>query len=538
MSFVPEAQYKKGFRPETVTPTKDAWQQKSLLQKIGGTFNEMPTTAANIGVGAVKEAAKLPFQLIDVGKNIAGGIGGLLSKTNVPALQQYGQNVQNLTKNTNVIPKALESTNQAQQVGSTATQIGEFMAPTGLAKATTLLPKAGKAVQFGLKAGEQALEFGIKNYVQTRDAVGSGVSAALGGALPVVGSLFTKAIPQAYKLFAQTFSGAPGKAIDLFVKDPVLGKQALQKAASDETMIFQIAETAQKAIDEIQKTKTLEFTQGLIKNKADKIVLDSSKLMSEFQKVLEQHGLIKNGQNLIDQVLPVQTEIGTMGNIIKRINNQKSFTVNDILTLKQFLQDQYGNNSGKFNKIIQDLGNVIHNELPTGVKEMLKKSGSYEVLLQTIKSELGISRGSGAGSAIEGDQGQVIIRQNTQKIINSLRRAFAEKSDLGPLLLQQMEKLGGKQMLYDIAAQFFKSTLPPNGLQSIMGLSAGGIVSALGAIANPATLFGTVPAAIMTGSPKVVGNMSILAGKLKDIIGPISSTIQKASVPLFNKLTK
>lgn len=416
---------------------------------------------------------------------------------------------------------------------------------------TTAVPQIAKSktastlANYATKATGNIVEFGAYN--TGYNALNGkplkenlGTSSIIGAGIPIVGGMFTKGAPTIYKLLAKTFSQTPEKAIDLFVANPTLGKKALNNAINDVdgSIVFKIADTAQTAVDDIQRLKTAQFTEGLSKGKLGSVILNKDKIFNKFQSVLESHGLIQNGMSQIDQVLPVETEIKTMQNIINRVNNQKSFDIQSLLTLKQFLDGQYGNNSPKFNSIIQDLKRTLVKEMPKKVKSLLKESSNFENLLATMKKEFGISRGAGGGVDLGEEGGQLIIRENTQKVINALRKAFSEKSEVGPILLQQMEKLAGKEIMYDIAAQFFKSKLPPGGLQSVIGLSAGSVPAVGAAILNPATLFGSIPMAVATGSPRVVGRMSIGAGKIKNALDniPLPVGTGKRELPQIKSL--
>jgi hypothetical protein len=464
---------------------------------------------------ALSQDVKTPFFGTTPAQKPFGEGGGqqLFTETGKSALDiatvSYGSALNALTRSltgkaiTAAIPKIVESRGGSLLANYATKAVGNIAEIGGYTAASNILE--GKPVTENLKSA-------------TAMAVG----------IPIVGDLFTKIVPTVYKLLARTFAQTPAKAIEMFAANPVLGKAALNRAITDETMIFKIADTAQTAIDNIQKIKTAKFTKGLAKNNVAETVLSKSNLFNKFQEVLEGHGLIKNGRSQISQALPNTTEISTMNNIIKRVNNQKSFTIKDLLVLKQFLQGQYGGNSGKFDLIVKDLAHVITDEMPKSVKALLKQSSGFENLLLAMKKELGIARGAGSGVTLDTEEGNLVIRENTQRVINALKKALQEKSDIGPLLLQQMEKIAGKQIMFDIAAQFFKSNLPPQGLQSFLGLGGGSVLAAGAAFANPSTIFVTAPTALFAGSPRVVGKMSIWGGKaaqaLKELPLPFGTT--------------
>ena len=503
-----------------VSAYKNKYQSQQLKQPtfVGGIVRDITKPLATLGVSAMRAGA---------------GIGALARRERVP--QDF------FTKPTPTKywgdVKPLQTPRQALGVGA---QLASYLPVTGalktipmafkgqLARAAKIGAKEG-AFGGGLFMGGRAIEEG-KPIGQVAKETGIGVlGGGVGGAVlgPII-PLTAKVIPVGYKLAAKTFAQTPEKAMQRFYKRPTEGAMALKRAVEDETMIFKITDVAQQAVDDIQSQKTINFQEGLRKLLPEQSVVDQQKVFGKMQEIIENKRLVRNGISNTDQVLPSEAEARTIDRVIDRINSQKDFSVQGWLDLKDFIQNAYSPTASRnFNSITTALSNSVREAMPIAVKQLLKESQADEMLLQQLRKEFGMMRGQqGVDIATEG--GQVVLRENTQRVINALRRAFSDKSQTGAILLQQMEKRGGQEILDDIAAQFFVSWLPPAGLQTLVGLSAGSIATILGGIGMATK---ALPIALLTGSPRIVGKIALAAGKTRKGLTGLFKGLKKQFTP-------
>lgn len=504
------------FKKKYDTPETTQKATKTSLQKVSKTLDSI------FGGGKIGEA-----------------IGAKIAKSRVPEEQKKyisGPSKKEILGDVAKIGLTVASTAIPVVKGAQlAKAIPKLAGRTGLRSLATLGTNVG--IAGGIGAGFGASEALRENKKIGKEAIRSGVATAgITGGLGLAGRAIQTTIPTVYKLLANTLAQTPVKAIERFSKNPQAGKIALKKAVEDPTMIFKIADEAQNAVDEIQRIKTANFKKGLQKLSVGKAKLDKNIIFTKMQKVLESDGLVRGGLNNIPNRLPNPVERNTMIKIIDEINRTPS-DIESMLNLKRFLQNQYsGTRSRDFNAIVTRLANTVRDEMPSKVKKLLKQSQADEQLLGQLKKELGISRGT-QGLDIASEEGNVVVRENTQKVINALRKTFKEKSDVGPILLAELEKRGGSELIDDIAAQFFKEVIPPSGLQSVLGLGAGSVAAIIGSILNPATLAGTIPTLALAGSPRNVGRIAIKSGqvsklgeKLKQPIGRTGRTLIGSTV--------
>lgn len=356
---------------------------------------------------------------------------------------------------------------------------------------------------------------------QNKDTTGIMQSAALGllvgGAIPVAGEAIrgtAKLAGKGAQYLAQTFSGTPRKAIDYARENPELVKQGIRNAVKDEGTVFRVANTANDAAASIKAKRDSAFKTGLAKlsAKLKGEPIDPTPFNEKLKQSLQRFDVItKNGQINSEGVISDPREIRGVQQILTRMRNQQNLTPEGWWNLKRYVDNFYKpSNSGEFNALVTDISNGLRDAMTENVKGFDKLLRGYEqdsTLLSYLQKELGVK--SNARGVKIGGEGELLVQENTKRVINALKRAMQDNQPLADELLKEMQRRGGKQIMGDLTGMYFAEWLPPK-LQSILGLGAG---SVLGVTAGVGTAAKALPLAAFA-SPRIVGEGAALSGQI------------------------
>lgn len=356
---------------------------------------------------------------------------------------------------------------------------------------------------------------------QNKDATGimqqAAIGLLIGGALPVAGEAvrgIVKGVGKGAQYLAQTFSGVPQKAIEYARANPEGVRAGIRRAVSDEKTVFNVANTANKAAGAIEAKRNSAFQAGLkkLETQLKGQPIDPTPFNESLKKSLQRFDVIDaKGKLNPESVISDPRELSAIKQILDRMKAQKNLTPEGWWKLKRFVDNKYAPTaSGEYQSLIMDISSGLRDEMTKNVKGFDKLLSGYEAestLLAFLKKELGVS-GRARGLAI-GEDGGVVIQENTKRVINALKRTMQDNQPLAAELLKEMERVGGKSINDDLVGMYFAEWLPPK-LQSILGLGAG---SVLGITAGVGTAAKALPLAAFA-SPRLVGEGSALVGQV------------------------
>lgn len=390
------------------------------------------------------------------------------------------------------------------------------------------------------KSGAVGAAFGAASGAeQDKDTTGIMQSAAIGllvgGALPVAFEGVrgvAKGVGKTAQYLAQTFSGVPKKAIEYAKANPEGVRAGIRRAVSDEKTVFNVANTANKAAGAIETKRNSAFAAGLkkLETQLKGQPIDPAPFNESLKKSLQRFDVIDaKGKFNPESVISDPREISAIKQILERMKAQKNLTPEGWWKLKRFVDNKYAPTaSGEYQSLIMDISSGLRDEMTKNVKGFDKLLSGYEAestLLAFLKKELGVS-GRARGVTI-GEGGDMLVQENTKRVINALKRTMQDNQPLASELLKEMERVGGKQINDDLVGMYFAEWLPPK-LQSILGLGAGSI---LGVTAGVGTAASAAPLAAFA-SPRIVGEASTLVGNvtkgLRNVNPQLLKTLQTA----------
>lgn len=346
----------------------------------------------------------------------------------------------------------------------------------------------------------------------------TGMGLLVGGALPVAmegARAAFKGVQATTKLIAKTFARTPEKAIEYAQANPEGVRAGIRRAISDEKTVFKVANSANKAASNIEAKRNVDFAKGL--SKLEKQLkgspIDPTPFNERLKTSLERFNVLtKNGKLNPESVISDPRELKDIQTILERMKNQKNLTPEGWWNLKRFVANKYKPTaSNEFNALITDMTEGLREEMIKNVKGFDKVLAGYEAdstLLTFLKKELGVSSRA-RGLEIGGDE-SVLIQDNTKRVINALRRAMSDNQPLANELVKELERVGGKEVMDDLVGMYFANWLPPAGLQSLLGLSAGGVATAVAGVGTAAK---ALPLAAFA-SPRIVGESAALTGQI------------------------
>lgn len=363
----------------------------------------------------------------------------------------------------------------------------------------------------------------------------AGLGLLIGGAIPAaleVGRAGVKGVQAGSRLLAKTFAQTPDKAIDYAIQNPKGVREGIQRAINDEKTVFKVANAANKAASNIEAKRNSNFQKGLNKlsEKLKGQPIDPEPFNTRLKRSLQRFDVITpDGRINPESIISDPRELKDIQGILTRMKNQKNLTPEGWWNLKRFVSNKYRPTaSGEYNALITDISEGLREEMVSNVKGFDKVLAGYEAdstLLQFLKKELGVSSRA-RGLEVGGDE-TVLIQDNTKRVINALRRAMQDNQPLANEMVKELERVGGKELMDDLAGMYFASIIPRGGLQTALGLGAGSIATAGAALTGGVGAAGATLPLLGFASPRVVGESAALYGQISQGLRNVSPEIQQ-----------
>lgn len=473
--------------------TKGAQKLLSLLRENDQTLQDLAKSYGDIGTGGLSNKEVLGSAAMTLGNIVLAGAGtsGTAVRGSIGAAA--GQAVKSAVPAiTNPI---IRNAGARAYLGSLGANVARSAAVGGA---------------FGAASGaEQNDESLLRS---------ASVGLLVGGALPVAGEAIRvvgKGIAAGSKLLAQTFARTPAKALEYAQANPEGVRAGIRRAINDEQTVFNVANAANKAAGNIETKRNANFSSGLAKLESQMKgqVIDPTPFNERLKTSLQRFDVITSkGKINPESIISDPRELKDIQTVLERMKSTTNLTPEGWWKLKRFVDNKYRPTaSNEFNALITDMSNGLREEMVKNVKGFDKLLSSYEAdstLLAFLKKELGVN--SRARGLQIGEGGEVLAQDNTKRVINALRRAMSDNQPLANELVQELQRVGGKQVMDDLAGMYFASFWPKAGLQTFLGLGAGsalGLVGGIGAAAKAAPL-------AAFASPRIVGEGAALYGQV------------------------
>lgn len=418
--------------------------------------------------------------------------------------------------------------------GSLGAQAGSRVTSAIPAIAQPIVRNAGARAYLGslganvARSGAVGAAFGAASGAeQDQDTEGilqsAGIGLLVGGAIPPAIEalrLGAKAVGTGSRLLAQTFARTPSKAIEYAQKNPQGVREGIKRAVQDEKTVFKVANAANKAASNIESKRNMAFSKGLAKLETQMKgqQIDPTPFNERLKQSLQRFDVITpNGKLNPESVISDPRELKDIQTVLTRMRSTQNLTPEGWWKLKRFVDNKYRPTaSNEFNALVTDMSQGLREEMVKNVKGFDKLLSRYEAestLLAFLKKELGVNARA-RGLEIGGDE-TVLIQDNTKRVVNALRRAMSDNQPLANELVNELQRVGGKEIMDDLAGMYFASWLPPAGLQTLLGLNVGGIATAAAALTGGVSggLSVGVPLAAFA-SPRIVGQGAALTGQI------------------------
>jgi len=486
--------------------TEKAQKYMKLMQDNNQMLQDLAKGYGDIATGGLSNKEFLGSAALTAGNLLLAGAGSSGAATRGSIGAVAGQGVKS------VVPAI---TNPIVRGAGTRAYLGSLGA--------NVAKSAGVGAGMGLAGGLE----------QDQDTEGLIRSTALGllvgGAIPPAIETLragAKAVGSGSRLLAQTFARTPSKAIDYAIANPKGVREGIRRAASDEKTVFKVANAANKAAGNIEAKRNTVFQKGLkkLESQLKGAPIDPTPFNERLKESLGRFDVItKSGKINPESIISDPRELKDIQTILTRMKNQSNLTPEGWWKVKRFVDNKYRPTaSGEFNALITDISNGLRDEMVNNVKGFDKLLSRYEAdstLLNFLKKELGVN--ARARGVEIGQQGEVLAQDNTKRVINALRRAMNDNQPLANELVNELQRVGGKQIMDDLAGMYFANWLPAAGLQTFLGLGAG---SALGVAAGAGALAKAAPLAAFA-SPRIVGQGAATVGNITQGLRNVSPEI-------------
>lgn len=538
---------------KTKSPTKEESKKTLTNSGIGG-----------FATGIAQGVSSLPFRAMELGKNLAYGVGKVAQNIPIAPIQEYGKKVTdyqeqekspNWLKSITEVPEALQPKTTSQKAGYATENIAEFLMPTGMAaKATTaatkgltkIMPsmmskapeistKLDKVIQGVSKLGARSIaegtEFAAKQSLQTPEDFNKVKEAGMIGlitptAIKGITTAAKKVAPVTASVLAEMIGKEPEHIIRAF-KNP----EIVAKRMSEKVIPYQVREKAIKSLNNYRSTFLKDFDVGLeaiqktaksknIAPKVKSIVQDTTAgIPYIFRKM--KVSVSKNGILDFDKLnssIVSSSEKSNMQKVFNTIKNQTDFSPKGMQAVASRINALTKFTEGNRNissKIISDIHNLYSNAIKKTYPELSQLRNSYSASTQIYK---------GIDDILKSVKNNVASPTASTTATKKLSNIFAEDNDAYLEALKRLEKVSGTDLLNDLTATEFANILPRR-LGSVMmqaGALAGGIWY------NPLVL-----AALPLFSPKLVGKATTTAGKISPFIKPTLENTIKAATSLI-----
>jgi hypothetical protein len=510
MAFNPDeylASKSAGFDPDAYLAGKlesKEPQEQSALDQLG-------SAAVATGAGLLKGAA-------DIGATIltpfdALGLSGYSPEQRRARLEEFAASFQG---------------RPAFKVGEITSQVAGSLGAGGalaggVRKIAPLVPEMAAAIESGglgqglniaQRIGGGALAGGaMAGIVNPKDTA---TGATIGAAFPVGVKAVTKGIPTAAKAILGTTSGVGDEPISQAFKAGQRGGKAgaaFKSSLRGESNMLDVLDTAKQDLASMNAAKTAEYRANMQAIKADKSVLKfdgiDNALADAFNTVTYK-GQIKNAKGA-DVLTKMSDEIGHW----KSLPPEELHTPEGLDALKQSIGGMlesipFEEKTARMvaGKIYNSIKNEITKQAPVYSKTMSKYSEASETIRE-IERSLSLGQKASADTA---------MRKLQSLMRNNVATNYGERLRLA----QELEKVGGGEIMPALAGQAM-SEFAPRGLARI-----GGGLAAGGAVLNPATL-----AALPLASPRLIGEAAYGAGVASGGINRLADLIRRSGVPEY-----
>lgn len=370
---------------------------------------------------------------------------------------------------------------------------------------------AALAAKAGGKSGSVASKVGqVANAVDPANAIIDATKAAA-----TKGAKGVKAGTSA--LFGAT-TGAGADTVGRAFQAGLEGGEA--QRALTENMRGTVPQEAvlQEAIDAVRVLKdqaSQEFQQGVKALENSGTIVDVQPLMQTTGDMLQSY-VSPNNQSRLNP-----SEMADVEKIINEVQtvlaDPKNHTPIELDVLRDRINGFFDNGDPKSNRvnrfqkaINQEIKTLIENEVP-GYREHLKKYATAMDQITEMEKSLGADNKARVETALR--KLQAVTRNNAST-------NYGYRTNLA----EQLDQVGGGQIINSLAGQSLNSTMP----RSIQGVLGGGLAGGLITTGNPAFI-----PALATTSPRIVGEAALAAGRAsragkKAVAGPSRALAEAA----------
>lgn len=472
------------------------------------------TGATNVARKVLTGAAALPVSVATGVARSSGAVGipqlvGKLLGSNVgdegvKALGQIEKGMEQqggkyLQQGANIVGQAAPYLMGGMQGSPLATDITSKV--MGLAQKIPALPSYAQKVVGGTGVGAiaglaapEAPTANLADYLREK-AIGTGVSATTGGAIPAVVEPAAKLTGSLLKKGLGISTGAGEQAIGEAYKAGKTGNKAFLENIKGNVPVSDVLDIANKDLNKIGQDLSSKYRSGMVDITKDKSVLDFGNInqaLADAKAMVTFKGQTVN-KSAAQKVAEAQKEVSKW----QSLDPAEFHTPEGMDKLKQkigsILEDiPYEQKAAR--KAIQDIyGSIkveIANQAPTYNKVMKDYHEGME-LVNDIKKTLSLGEGKNAETGIK--KLQSIMRNNANTSWGN-RLEVAKK----------LEEQGGGELMPALAGQALNAWTP----RGIVGQGAD-IGAALMAFTNPSAL-----AAIPLTSPRAMGMTAYGLGKV------------------------
>lgn len=498
----------------------------------------------NLAVGATKGALSTVTGLGQLALKGYNAIPGLPGKNLTKEAIQTGEDFKNT---------GLKPLNNAQSIGKTAEQIGEFFIPTGeagavgklipklpqIAKEGTLLDKVIKgSVNLAGKSAVSATDFAARTAAQTGgDSEEIKKAGIIGAATPPVLKGISASLSPIGKTAAAIMGQMIGKEPEHIIR-AFKNPEIVAKKISEKVIPLDVREQAVSALNKFRESYQNDFATGLEKLKTFDKTYGSLIVNPEFVKGWSEDltntlqrafrnfriSVLNNGKTLdFDKLNSSIVRPGERKNIqmvYDTIKNQKDFSpqgVQDVAArinaLSKFTDGSKDLTSAVISKIHDEYSKFIeetHPDLGKLRSAFAAKSKIWEGLDQVLRSTK------------DGKMNPVVATGVTKR----LSSLFNEDNEAYVRALETLEKETGVDLLNSLVASEFRNVIPRKlgSYMSQAGLIAGGFLY------NPLLL-----AALPLFSPRLEGKVITSLGKSLPIIKTFAKNVPRTFPALIRK---
>ena len=391
-----------------------------------------------------------------------------------------------------ISPMKIEPESQAvKNIGAGLEFIGSLPTSLGIYSGVKRIPQVAKLALPVAGAIEGGLTQGIESGDIEKAGQGALFGGVTGGVLQGTGKIASKIAPEILGLTSGAGSSSIKQAYSAGQRGSKPFLESMRKGSKVADDIIQLAENDYKQLGKQNYAKYKEAMDkiGATENIKFKPIVDA------YRNVIENEA---GGKSYL--VEPhTKKVLSDVGNMLKEFSKDNKKTLADYDDLKKAI--------GKINPPVE-AGNAkrVQNELYNAVKgEIEKQAPVYSDIMkesqQGIEQLNELKKTFSLGRKSSGD---TVLRKLQSSLRNNVNTNYGKRAEL----LSQLPS--GQELADRISGQTLE-TFTPRQLESkvLGGLGAG---ASLGGVFNPAYL--------LSASPRVVGELSYLAGKGSDIAVP------------------